>query len=256
MNNQSSYNRWTWTIALILAAILLWMLFTGRGPSAACCGAAPAPVEAAAPVAPIVEPAADFSFNASCNDFTHSGDTSSNAWANNPDGLKSALCSASGINAQGDSNHVTLTGTVDSDAVRSQIGSDTQSFLGADYTVDNQITVLAPVVAFNPPPAAKLYFRTSSTTLPGDSASTLAPIVTWFNENSDSNAKAVVTGYHDPRGSLELNQALSKGRAQSVYDALIAAGVSADRIEMREPAETTGSGSLREARRVEVSIEQ
>lgn len=43
-NNQSSYSRWTWIVALLLALALLWMLFTGHGPSNTCCVA---PVEAA-----------------------------------------------------------------------------------------------------------------------------------------------------------------------------------------------------------------
>ena len=36
--NQSSYALWTWLIALLLAILLLWMLFSGRGPTGACCG--------------------------------------------------------------------------------------------------------------------------------------------------------------------------------------------------------------------------
>ena len=81
-NNQSSYNRWTWIVALLLALALLWMLFTGRVPSSACCVA---PVEVAAPVAE------SFGFNASCKEFSHTGDAKAYAWVANSDPLKFAM---------------------------------------------------------------------------------------------------------------------------------------------------------------------
>ena len=85
--NQSSYNLWTWLVAILLALFLLWKLMSGHGPSAACCAAPVAPVEAAAPV--IAEPQA-FNFNANCSDFTSTGDGSMFAWFSKADALKAS----------------------------------------------------------------------------------------------------------------------------------------------------------------------
>ena len=79
------------------------------------------------------------------------------------------------------------------------------------------------------PPAAKLYFATAKTNQPADSATQLAPIVEWLNVNS--NAKAVISGFHDSRGSQARNEQLAEGRTQSTFDALVAAGIDVARIE-------------------------
>jgi outer membrane protein OmpA-like peptidoglycan-associated protein len=259
-NNQSSYSRWTWIVALILALILLWMLLTGRGPSSACCGApVAAPVEEVIAAAPVVAAAATpteaFGFSASCNDFTNTGDATNYAWVAKSADLKTILCNGEGLKAEGDDKHVVLTGLVDTDATRTKIGDDTQAFYGPDFTVDNQITVkvAAPVAVMEAPPAAKLYFDTGKTNQPNDSNDKLASIVAWLQAHPES--KAVVSGFHDPRGSQARNAQLAKGRAQSTYDALVAAGIDATRIEMREPASENGGSDLQEARRVEVSVE-
>jgi hypothetical protein len=62
-------------------------------------------------------------------------------------------------------------------------------------------------------------------------------------------------GYTDATGNLTANQELAKNRATAVRDALVAAGVGADRIEMRPPAsvEANAVGGARAARRVEVT---
>lgn len=257
--NQSSYSRWTWIVAIILALILLWMLLTGRGPSAACCGAA---VEPAAPVAtapeatPSVTPVTEaFSFKASGSEFSSNGDGTQVAWLSKADGLKALLAGGADWAANGDAKTVTLTGTVDSDAIKQAKGAEAQALLGADVTIDNQLTVkmAEPVAAATAPEAAKIYFDTGKTSLPDGSSASLEPVVTWLNANPES--KAVISGYHDPRGSKAKNQKLAKDRAQATYDALVAAGVDAARIEMRKPVETEGDGNLDEARRVEVTVE-
>jgi outer membrane protein OmpA-like peptidoglycan-associated protein len=262
--NQSSYNLWTWLIAILLALFLLWKLMSGAGPSGACCAAPVAPVEAVAPAAvATAEPAAEaFGFTSTCNEFSNKGDAASMTWVAKADGLKSMLCGGEGLKAEGDGKNVVLTGVVDTDATRTKIGDDAKAFFGADVNVDNQITVKAaePVAAVEPaaapvaaPPAAKLYFATARTNQPNDSAEKLTPIVEWLKANP--NAKAVVSGFHDPRGGAAVNARLAKGRAESTQAALVAAGVDAARIEMREPADENGGSDLQEARRVEVSVE-
>ena len=250
-NNQSSYSRWTWIVALLLALALLWMLFTGRGPSNACC----ALVEAAAPAMTAPAPVAEsFGFNANCKEFSNTGDAKAFTWLANSESLKTLLCGGEELKASGDDKSVVLTGVVDSEATKTKIGEDAQAFFGAGLAVDNQITVkAAEPFAVVTPPAAKLYFDTAETNQPADSAATLAPIVEWLKANP--NAKAVISGFYDPKGSVARNEQLAKGRAKSTYEALAAAGIDATRIEMRKPADNNGGADLNEARRVEVSIE-
>ena len=107
----------------------------------------------------------------------------------------------------------------------------------------------APAAA---PPAAKLYFDVDVSDKIAEGDAGLAPIVAWLGANPQ--ARAVVTGYHDPTGSAERNHDLAKARAQTVQAALVAAGVAADRIDLVKPISTNGGGDLKEARRVEVSV--
>jgi outer membrane protein OmpA-like peptidoglycan-associated protein len=250
-NNQSSYNRWTWIVALILALILLLMLLTGHGPSSACCGA---PVAAPAPAVAEPTASAPFEFTATANDFTSTGDGSKLAWVSKSDALKALLASGDALQAKGDDKSVVLTGTVDSDTIKQQKGSDAQTFFGPSVTVDNQILVkAAEPVAVMPPPAAKLYFDTGKSTLPADASTTLASIIEWLK--SHDTAKAVLSGYHDARGNQAKNEELAKNRAKSVREALKTAGIDEAKIEMRKPETVDGGADLAEARRVEVSVE-
>jgi outer membrane protein OmpA-like peptidoglycan-associated protein len=109
----------------------------------------------------------------------------------------------------------------------------------------------APVA---PVPAANLYFELDKFDLPADAAGTLAPIVAYAKANP--SATSAISGYHDPTGAREHNIELAKNRAAAVRDYLMAQGIEQARIDMRKPIETAGSGSLEEARRVEVSIAQ
>ena len=251
-NQNSSYNFWTWLVAILLALILLWALFTGRGTGSCCTAPVAAPIEEVMPAAPVAAEA--FGFSASCNDFTSNGDGAAYAWLSTPDTLKSMLCGGEGLAAKGDGKNVVLTGVVDSDATKQKIGADAAAYFGADVAIDNQITVkAAEPVAMEAPPAAKLYFDTAKTALPSDADTTLAPVIAWLNAHPD--AKAVVSGFHDPRGNKASNEELAKNRARAVRDILRSAQIPDENIDMRKPVETTGSGDLKEARRVEVSVE-
>ncbi len=260
-NNQSmhypSYARWSWIVAIILAIILLWMLFTGHGPNTSCCTATPVPM-ATDGVTPDVESSAvaqAFGFTATANDFTSDGDNANVSWFNNSDALKALLVGGEDLQAQGDDKEVVLRGSVSSEEVKQKIESDAQAFFGSSVTVDNQILVKSadPVAATVAPPAAKLYFDTAVAAQPADSATTLAPIIAWLNANP--TAKAIISGYHDSRGGQARNKQLAKDRAQSTYDALVAADIDASRIEMRKPQSIDGGADLNVARRVEVSVE-
>ena len=260
-NHQSSYKRWSWIVALVLTLILLWMLFTGRGPSSACCSAN---VDAAASVQEIMPatapvPIKAFGFTATANDFTSNGDATNISWFSQANSLKTILASGDALQIQGDDNSVVLRGTVDSDAIRQQKGLDVQAFFGSAVAVDNQLLVkavepvaLEPVAAL-PPPTAKLYFDSGKTALPVNYVDTLDPIVEWLKAQPES--KAVLSGFHDSRGNLAFNEDLAYKRAKAVQSGLIAAGIDVMRVEFRKPENADESEDLAEARRVEVSVE-
>lgn len=250
--HNSSYNFWTWLVTILLVLILLWAFLTGRGTGTCCTpAAAVAPMEEAMPAAPMAAEA--FSFTASCNDFSSTGDGASYAWLTTPDTLKSLLCGGEGLAAIGDGKNVVLTGVVDSDATKQKIGADAQAYFGANVTIDNQITVkVAEPVAMEAPPAAKLYFDTGKTAMKQEAETALAPIIAWLSAHPES--KAVISGFHDSRGNLKTNEDLAYNRAKAAQAALITAGIDVLRIEFVKPESVDGGGDLSEARRVEVSI--
>jgi membrane fusion protein (multidrug efflux system) len=62
-----------------------------------------------------------------------------------------------------------------------------------------------------------------------------------------------VTGFADRTGDRNANVELAKRRAMAVRDALLAEGLPADRVRLQAPREVTGSGTDRDARRVEIA---
>lgn len=62
-----------------------------------------------------------------------------------------------------------------------------------------------------------------------------------------------VTGFADRTGNRTANVELAKRRAIAVRDALLAEGLPADRVRLQAPREVTGSGTDRDARRVEIA---
>ena len=65
----------------------------------------------------------------------------------------------------------------------------------------------------------------------------------------------LLSGFHYPSGDAAQNAELARKRAESVKDALVAGGVAADRIKLRKPETTVGSGSPEEGRRVEIRVQ-
>lgn len=62
-----------------------------------------------------------------------------------------------------------------------------------------------------------------------------------------------VTGFVDRAGNRSANVELAKRRAIAVREALLAEGLPADRVRLQAPREVSGSGSDRDARRVEIA---
>jgi outer membrane protein OmpA-like peptidoglycan-associated protein len=246
--HQSRYTLWTWIVAVILALFLLWMLLTGRGPSATCCSGGEAVTSSAD------GPAMPFSFSVTASTFSSDGDSTQAAWFAKVEDLKTWLSTGNGLRLEGDANQVTLSGKVDSEAEKVAKVTELQSLLGPEVMILNQLSVPpSAVVVPEPPEVAKLYFDTGKSALPEQAAGVLEPTIEWLISHPES--KAVISGYHDARGNRESNQTLAKARAQASKDALMNAGVEESRIEMRKPVETEGTGNEEEARRVEVAIE-
>ena len=112
--------------------------------------------------------------------------------------------------------------------------------------------VTQPAVTSVAPEAAKIFFGVGSTELPANAGEVLAGVIAKAKANS--GAKVAISGFHDPSGDPVKNEELAKNRAKAVREVLKNAGITEDRIEMRKPVVTTGSGSAEDARRVEVSV--
>ncbi len=97
----------------------------------------------------------------------------------------------------------------------------------------------------------KFYFGTGKAELASGAAGALADVV----KGVAAGQKAVVSGFTDASGDPEKNAELAKQRAFAVRDALKAAGVAEDKIELKKPESSTGGGSAAEARRVEVALQ-
>jgi outer membrane protein OmpA-like peptidoglycan-associated protein len=250
--DQSSYSRWSLLVALILAIILFWMLFNGRGPSISCCNQIAKPIDVKVETKPTSKVVAEtFHFSATSSDFTKTGNTTAE-WLYKIESLKAIL--GGELRVEGDERNIVLTGVVESDETKQQKGRDAEAFFGPNVILDNQLKVIvAEPVATLSPSVVKLYFDTGKTSLKNNAQSDLAPIVNWLKANI--NAKAVISGFHDPRGDKSLNELLAKNRAKSVLEALKSAGIDDARIEMRKPQSIEGGADLAEARRVEVSVE-
>ncbi|MBS0320161.1 MAG: efflux RND transporter periplasmic adaptor subunit [Proteobacteria bacterium] len=92
-------------------------------------------------------------------------------------------------------------------------------------------------------------FATGSAALDASAASAVTTIATVLKS---ATTRVAITGYTDRTGDHAANVALAKARALAVRDALVAAGIAADRLQLREPLDIIGSGSNDEARRVDV----
>jgi len=103
------------------------------------------------------------------------------------------------------------------------------------------------------PPVA-IMFDVGQSGLPVDTSAQLAGMIEGARGNQA--AKLQISGFTDASGDPAINEELAKTRAFAVRDALISAGITEDRIEMKKPEVITGSGSDAEARRVEVSLIQ
>jgi len=97
----------------------------------------------------------------------------------------------------------------------------------------------------------KFYFATGQAALATGANDALADVA----KGVAGGKKAVVSGFTDSTGDAAKNEELAKQRALAVRDALKAAGIAEDKIELKKPETLTGSGGNAEARRVEVALQ-
>jgi outer membrane protein OmpA-like peptidoglycan-associated protein len=100
----------------------------------------------------------------------------------------------------------------------------------------------------------KVYFAVGETGLSNVAAADLADF-TQMAADKLGTMVVLVSGFHDASGSAEVNAEIAKTRAMNVLNALLAAGVPADKVLLSKPAETLGDGNAAEARRVEVRLQ-
>jgi K(+)-stimulated pyrophosphate-energized sodium pump len=95
----------------------------------------------------------------------------------------------------------------------------------------------------------KFLFASGSAALPTGAAESIAALA----KAAAGGGKLTVSGFHDASGDPAKNAELAKERAKAVRDALKAAGVAEDKIEMKKP-EQINAGNADEARRVDVKL--
>ena len=97
----------------------------------------------------------------------------------------------------------------------------------------------------------KFYFATGKADVATGGAAALADVI----KAVAGGKKAVISGYHDASGDPVKNAELAKQRALNVRDALKAAGVAEDKVELKKPEQAKSDGPAAEARRVEVTVQ-
>lgn len=137
------------------------------------------------------------------------------------------------------------------DAAASQSADSTG---GSDATTGE--TVVDEFIVFddlsNIDLAAAVHFASASFALPSDAGAELVGVVDALKANE--SRRVLLAGYHDPTGNAEFNKDLARKRAFAVRDSLVAAGISPERIVLRKPEQTAGTGTNAEARRVELRL--
>lgn len=96
----------------------------------------------------------------------------------------------------------------------------------------------------------KFYFVSGKAEVAAGANEALSNVVKGVAEGK----RAVISGFHDATGSAEINAELAKQRAQAVQAALVALGVTEDKVELKKPEQSQVDGSNAEARRVEVIL--
>ncbi|WP_256735069.1 efflux RND transporter periplasmic adaptor subunit [Variovorax sp. dw_954] len=102
------------------------------------------------------------------------------------------------------------------------------------------------------PGTEAVYFDPARTTLDATGRAHLLGVAATLKAKPD--ARVALHGFVDASGNPQANAQLAKARAQAVRDALVAAGVPRERIDMQAPTDIVGGQSPALARRVDVVV--
>jgi cytochrome c oxidase subunit 2 len=166
------------------------------------------------------------------------------AFQSGPDTAASTSTSTTGTARSTTGTAASSTGTAGS--TTGTAASAAAPAAGASFTAPGTATAAAPLLA-------RVLFNTGISALPADAAKTLAPAIEAATRSA--GIRLTVSGYHDKTGDPEKNAELAKERAIAVRDALVAAGVSLERVELRKPQLTEGGTDDTLARRVDITGE-
>lgn len=97
----------------------------------------------------------------------------------------------------------------------------------------------------------KFYFASGQAELAAGAAEALVDVI----KGARGGKKVVISGFHDTKGNAARNAELARQRARAVREALLASGVPDSQIRLDKPAQTAGTGSDAEARRVEIALQ-
>ncbi|MEN9315312.1 MAG: hypothetical protein RIS35_1705, partial [Pseudomonadota bacterium] len=186
---------------------------------------------------------------------TSSGPSANGAIGSTPAGASGAASSAAPAGASGAASSAAAAGASSAPAPNGNASPSGVTAPAAPNGAQGSASAAATAPLPKPvagAPVARLYFEPSQSWPSGEVGPRLAPVLARLKAEPDT--KALVSGYHDRRGSAERNAKLAQTRAQSVRRVLIREGIAADRIVLAKPQQTQGSGPDREARRVEVTV--
>ena len=131
------------------------------------------------------------------------------------------------------------------------LAKDYPELVGAMHAVAASSAPSAPADAV---PVGRLYFDVDKSAKWVEGEDSLQSVVDYLKAHD--TAKVSISGYHDPSGDVAHNLQLAKARAIVVRKALVSDGIAPDRVSLDKPMETTGTGDPRDARRVEVTVQQ
>lgn len=251
------YSRWTWIIAILALLALLWMWMTGRGPSAACCGAPSVattiPAAAPAPVATVVAPvlaALEHKAIWEGGKLTVEGVVADEATKKSMLDAAVAKYGAANVvdkltvdaSAKGRPLKLALIGDVANDAIKAQRGAEAQAMY-ANATIENQLVVSVPApastaqgVQCGDKVALAVNFATGSARLTPESSKLLNAVIPCIQGPYE------VGGHTDNVGKPAANQALSERRSKTVAAYLTGKGVDAKLLTAKGYGDTTPIG--------------
>jgi K(+)-stimulated pyrophosphate-energized sodium pump len=105
-------------------------------------------------------------------------------------------------------------------------------------------------MAETPAVSARFLFDSGVAQLPADAADAVKLLAATASLNP--SRQLMISGFHDASGDAAKNAELAKARAESVRDALAAAGIDGKRLVLEKPQQTLGGGDPMLARRVDV----